>query len=243
MDGWKYNNQALRTRQLNLKGNKITWLGHATCTRRARQIIYGPVVMGTLSPQAEKDVKQADAPFVRTATATTSGTPQRSQTAQVHGCGHLSCTWMQKKGVETIAPMNKGGPARREGHDGTCGALMRHSGGRWQIVYGGEACGYVLSAGRSDGVPRWRYCRVQRHGDNPRLVCFRGCELPIGGSFHHGAARSGLRRKLLQPKHVILMHFGTFPVLWEGRRNSELLGAGGRKWWRCKRGDGWPKKD
>jgi L-ascorbate metabolism protein UlaG (beta-lactamase superfamily) len=52
--------------------------------------------------------------------------------------------------------------------------------------------------------------------------------LPIGDNYTMGPREAAYACKLLQPKYVIPMHFGTFPVLTgTPSQFKELLGAGG----------------
>jgi L-ascorbate metabolism protein UlaG (beta-lactamase superfamily) len=58
---------------------------------------------------------------------------------------------------------------------------------------------------------------------SPEIAC-----LPIGDHFTMGPREAAYACKLLKPKYVIPMHFGTFPML-VGRPSElkELLGPGG----------------
>ena len=82
-----------------------------------------------------------------------------------------------------------------------------------EIVYGGEACGYVIEfSERSEDLPCRRHQRLRRHGDHPRTIRAGNCHAAHRRSFHHGRrAKPPTPCKLLKPKTVIPMHFGTFP--------------------------------
>ncbi len=223
---------------MNLKGNKITWLGHATFrieTSEGKNLYVDPWVMGNpLCPQGEKEVKQADALIC------THGHGDHIGDAVKIGKQHESkaigifelCMWLQKKGVENISPMNKGGTQTVAGvkatmvhADHSCG-IQEDDG---SIVYGGEACGYVLELpGRvkiyhAGDTNVFSDMTIIRELYAPEIVL-----LPIGDHYTMGPREAAYACKLLQPKYVIPMHFGTFPVLTgTPSQLKELLGAGG----------------
>jgi len=223
---------------MNLQGNKLTWLGHSTfriATAEGKTLYVDPWVMSNpLCPQGEKEVKKADllvithGHFDHIADAVVIG---KQHKPTVVGIFEL-CMWLQKKGVETVSPMNKGGTQTAVGVKVTMTHAV-HSCGIQEddgsIVYGGEACGYVLEL--PGGV------KVYHAGDTGvfsdmaiirELYAPEVALLPIGDHFTMGPREAAHACKLLQPKYVIPMHFGTFPPL-VGRPSHlrELLGPGG----------------
>jgi len=223
---------------MNLKGNKITWLGHATFrieTAQGKTLYVDPWVMSNpLCPEAEKQVKIADAMIIthghydHIADAVKIGKEQKPTVVGIFE----TCMWLQKKGVEAISPMNKGGSQSVVGVKATMVHAV-HSCGIQEddgsIVYGGEACGYVLEL--PGGVRVYHAGDTGPFGDMaiirelyaPEIVM-----LPIGDLFTMGPREAAYACKLLQPKFVIPMHFGTFPPL-IGRPSQlkEMLGKGG----------------
>jgi len=92
---------------------------------------------------------------------------------------------------------------------------------------GGNPCGFVLTF--PDGTRIYDAADTALFGDMAliaRLYEPTVAVLPIGDHFTMGPREAAYACKLLQPRYVIPMHFGTFPVL-TGRPSQlkELLGA------------------
>jgi L-ascorbate metabolism protein UlaG (beta-lactamase superfamily) len=138
-----------------------------------------------------------------------------------------SCLWLESQGVQNTLPMNKGGSQRV----GTVTVTMTHAvhscgildGGK--IIYGGEAAGYVIELADSR--------RIYFAGDTNVFTDMQLIEqlyhpelafLPIGDLFTMGPREAAAACRLLKPKKVVPMHFGTFPPL-AGRpeRLAELI--------------------
>jgi len=127
-----------------------------------------------------------------------------------------SCIWLESKGVKNTRPMNKGG-SQTAGDVVVTMTHAVHSCGikdEGKIIYGGEAAGYVLQfadgramyfAGDTAVFSDMELIRQLYH---PELAV-----LPIGDLFTMGPYEAALACRLLQPKRVIPMHFGTFPPL------------------------------
>jgi L-ascorbate metabolism protein UlaG (beta-lactamase superfamily) len=223
---------------MNLKGNKLTWLGHATFrieTSEGKTLYIDPWVMANpLCPESEKVVKKADALICthghgdHIADAVQIAKQHKST---VVGIFELSM-WMQKKGVEAISPMNKGGTQTVAGVKITMTHAV-HSCGIQEddgsIVYGGEACGYVLEL--PGGVKLYHAGDTGVFSDMAIIRDLYAPEvamLPIGDNYTMGPREAAYACKLLQPKYVIPMHFGTFPVLTgTPAQLKDLLGSAG----------------
>ncbi|HTX36055.1 MAG TPA: metal-dependent hydrolase [Bryobacteraceae bacterium] len=142
-----------------------------------------------------------------------------------------TCHWLESQGVKNTHPMNKGGSQQVGGVTITmthavhsCGILDGD-----QIIYGGEAAGYVLRfadgravyfAGDTNVFTDMQLIQQLYHPDLALL--------PIGDLFTMSPREAATACRLLEAPKVIPMHFGTFPAL-TGRpaQLSELL-AGSR---------------
>jgi L-ascorbate metabolism protein UlaG (beta-lactamase superfamily) len=126
------------------------------------------------------------------------------------------CVWLESKGVANTNGMNKGG-TQKVGEIEVTMVNAVHSCGIKdgdQIIYGGEACGYIIRL--PGGLTIYHagdtavFSDMKIIGDlyAPDLAM-----LPIGDHYTMGPREAALAIRLLNVRHVIPMHFGTFPPL------------------------------
>ena len=208
---------------MNLKGIKLTWLGHSTWrvqTPGGVTLLIDPWVMGNPAcPDSEKAVKKCDLMLCTHGHFDHIGDAvaiAKKHKPKVVGIYEL-CMWMQKKGIETISPMNKGG-TQQVGDIKVTMTHAVHSCGiqddDGSIVYGGEACGYVIEF--DNGV------KIYHAGDTAPFTDMNIIHelyhpdiamIPIGDHFTMGPREAAFACGLLKTKTIIPMHFATFPLL------------------------------
>ena len=207
---------------MNLKGLKLTWLGHATFrfqTPAGKIILVDPWVMGNpVCPEAEKKLDKVDVMLVthghfdHIADAVEIG---KKYKPKVVGIPEL-CGWLGGKGVENLAEMNKGGTqavgdikVTMVHADHSCGIKDGD-----EIIYGGEACGYVIEF--DNGLKVYHAGDTNVFGDMAiihELYAPDIAMIPIGDHYTMSPREAAYACKLLKAKTVIPMHFATFPVL------------------------------
>jgi len=207
---------------MNLKGIKLTWLGHSTFrleTPGGKTVFIDPWIMNNPKcPDADKKLKKADVLLCTHGHGDHIGdavTVIQQHNPLVVGIFEL-CLWLAKKGSKQISPMNKGG-TQAVGDMKVTMVHADHSCGIQdgdEIIYGGEACGYVIEF--ENGVKLYHAGDTNVFGDMaiirelyaPEIVM-----LPMGDHFTMGPREAAYAINLLKPKTVIPMHFGTFPML------------------------------
>jgi L-ascorbate metabolism protein UlaG (beta-lactamase superfamily) len=200
----------------------ITWLGHATFEIRTpggKRVLVDPWLKG--NPACPEDRKSVDAVDI---VALTHGHFDhvadavdvcKQHSPAVVGIFEL-CGWLESKGVENASAMNKGG-TQAVGDVRFTMVHAVHSCGITdgdQIVYGGEACGYVITV--ENGFKVYVAGDTALHSDmrligelwEPDLAI-----LPIGDHFTMDPRQAAYALRMTGCKHVIPAHFGTFPLL------------------------------
>jgi L-ascorbate metabolism protein UlaG (beta-lactamase superfamily) len=124
--------------------------------------------------------------------------------------------WMQHKGIQRVTGMNPGGTLSMLGLSITMVPAL-HTSSRTEngnIVYLGAAAGYVIRF--EDGLSIYFAGDTTVFGDM-RLIAelYRPviAFLPIGDLYTMGPEQGAKACELLAVKHVVPMHYGTFPAL------------------------------
>jgi L-ascorbate metabolism protein UlaG (beta-lactamase superfamily) len=204
------------------RGNKITWLGHSTfriTTPSGKVVLLDPWLTGNPAcPEPLRTPERVDAMLIshghgdHMGDAVALGKKFKPQIA----CTYEIYLWLASKGVENICPMNKGGTQRLGEFEVTM-VDAKHSSGiedDGKVVYAGEPAGFVVRL--PGGLTMYHAGDTAVFGDmkligelyEPELAC-----LPIGDLFTMGPREAAKAIRLLNVRHVIPMHYGTFPVL------------------------------
>jgi L-ascorbate metabolism protein UlaG (beta-lactamase superfamily) len=209
--------------------NKLTWYGHATLGLETGgyKILIDPYFSGNPAATASADKMKPDFILVThghgdhigdtVAIARRSGATVISN-AEISG-------WLGKQGLKTHAQHLGGGYKHPFGYLKLTLAL--HGSGLPDGSYGGNPAGFLLTT--NDGKKIYLAGDTGLFGDM-RLIGEEGLDLaviPIGDNYTMGPDDALRAVKLLTPRHVIPIHFGTWgliaqdPNAWASRVQKE----------------------
>jgi len=205
------------------KETEFTYMGHSTFKIKSpggKTLIIDPWVMNNPAcPEELKEVDQMDimaithAHFDHIGDAVELGKKHQPKAVGIFE----TCVWLNSKGIENIAPMNKGGTQEVDGikftmvhADHSCG-IQEEDG---SIIYGGEAVGYFIEF--ENGFKVYHAGDTAVFSDMKLISEIYKPELamiPIGDHFTMSPKEASYACRFLSAKYVIPMHYATFPVL------------------------------
>lgn len=206
-----------------LGGARITYLGHAAfrlTTPGDEQILIDPFL--TDNPQTPEELKQVgecDTILLTHGHFDHMGDtiPIARQTGATVVSNFEIFSYLQSQGVENAMPLNKGGTSQVGGIKVTATHAFHSSSiqtGDGQTIYGGEPAGFVVEF--ESGFKVYHAGDTAVFGDmrligeiySPDLAL-----LPIGNQVVMSPYEAAHATKLLGVRHVVPIHYGTFPFL------------------------------
>ncbi len=193
----------------------VTWFGHAAMGLETGgyKILVDPFFSG--NPAAAQTAKQAQADFILVSHGHGDHIGDALEIAKRTGATVISvneiAVWLSKQGVKTHGQHLGGGRKHPFGYLKLTLAL--HGSGLPDGSYGGNPCGFLLTT--DEGIKVYLACDTGLFGDM-RLIGEEGLDLavlPIGDNFTMGPDDALRAIKLLQPRHVIPIHYNTWEVI------------------------------
>jgi L-ascorbate metabolism protein UlaG (beta-lactamase superfamily) len=204
----------------------FTWYGHACVEVRTpggRTILIDPWFGNPSSPRSADTVDRCDLLLVTHGHGDHMGDalPLASRLRPAWPCIHEMSLWLARRlpgGSDATTGMNKGGTVSAAGVQVTM-VHADHSAGDWHpggetTLYLGEPVGFVVEL--ENGFRFYHAGDTDVFGDmrligelhRPDLAI-----LPIGGHYTMDPRAAALAVELLGVKHVMPIHYGTFPLL------------------------------
>lgn len=207
---------------MNLGSVELTYYGHSTFALRLengkRWMIDPWLEQNPACPPRLKNPPAMDTLLITHAHFDHIGDALRLAKKHDSNCVGIfeTIAWLQKKGARNATGFNKGGTTEVDGVKVTMTHAVHSCGisDGDNVVYGGEAVGYVLTF--PNGF------RMYHAGDTcvfsdmkiigelykPDLAC-----LPIGDFYTMDPLQAAYAIRLLGVKNIVPMHYATFPVL------------------------------
>jgi len=208
------------------RDTSITWYGHAcveVTTPGGRTILFDPWFGNPKSPRAAESVERCDLLLVTHGHGDHLGDALQiaSRTKPAWPCIHELSLWLARNlgaGRDGVIGMNKGGTAEAAGLKVTM-VHADHSAGDWNAggettLYLGEPAGFIVEL--ENGFRIYHAGDTNVFGDMRLIRELYAPELamlPIGGHYTMGPREAALAVELLGVRHVLPIHYGTFPIL------------------------------
>jgi L-ascorbate metabolism protein UlaG (beta-lactamase superfamily) len=208
---------------------RVTWFGHATIgvETGGYTLIIDPYFSGNPAASAAASQMQPNYLLVSHGHNDHIGDAiaiaKRNKIMVI--CNFEIANWLGKQGVETCAQHIGGGRDYPFGYLKFTQAL--HGSGLPDGSYGGNPAGFLLTT--KDNKKLYFACDTGLFGDM-RLIGEEGIDLallPIGDNFTMGPDDALRAVKLIQPRHVIPIHYNTWgvivqdPLAWAARVKTE----------------------
>ena len=204
----------------------FTWYGHACVevgTPGGKTILIDPWFGNPRSPRSADSVQRCDLLLVTHGHSDHMGdaVALASRLRPTWPCIHEMSLWLGRRlpgGNDASMGMNKGGTVDVAGVRVTM-VRADHSAGDWNpggetTLYLGEPAGFVVEL--ENGFRFYHAGDTNVFGDMALIRDLYRPDialLPIGGHFTMGPREAALAVELLGVKHVMPIHYGTFPLL------------------------------
>ncbi len=194
---------------------KVTWLGHAALGLETGgfSLLVDPFLSGNPSASVGPDEVQAD--FILLSHGHGDHLGDTVSIAERTGATVITNAelsgWLNKQGVKSHGQHLGGGYKHPFGYLKLTMAI--HGSGLPDGSYGGNPAGFLLST--NDGKKIYMACDTGLFGDM-RLIGEEGIDLavlPIGDNYTMGPDDALRAVKLLEPTHIIPIHYNTFDVI------------------------------